>query len=112
MIASGIQPLQNLRVIFKFPEEERSPWCKAAIEHGFQGQLKKLLSITFVPSNLFSAIFFLSGLTAIEKLLDTNAGEYCVGDQVTFADCCLVPQVYNGRMYVLKFFISRIPILQ
>lgn len=37
MIASGIQPLQNLRVIFKFPEEERVPWCKAAIEHGFQG---------------------------------------------------------------------------
>jgi glutathione S-transferase len=35
---------------------------------------------------------------AIEKLLETTAGEYCVGDQVTFADCCLVPQVYNGRM--------------
>lgn len=33
---------------------------------------------------------------ALEKLLASTAGEYCVGDDVTFADCVLVPQVYNA----------------
>ena len=27
------------------------------------------------------------------------AGRYCVGDEVTLADLCLVPQVYNARRY-------------
>ena len=37
--------------------------------------------------------------TALEKHLVKTAGSYCVGDQVTFADCCLVPMAYNGFRY-------------
>lgn len=33
--------------------------------------------------------------TALEQLLMTTAGVYCVGNEVTLADCMLVPQVYN-----------------
>ncbi|CAG0914455.1 unnamed protein product [Notodromas monacha] len=70
-ITAGIQPLQNLRVINAFPENERAAWCKSVIERGFQ---------------------------ALEKTLEETAGKFCIGDDVTLADCCLVPQVYNGRM--------------
>ena len=30
------------------------------------------------------------------------AGRYCVGDEVTMADLCLVPQVYSARRYELR----------
>ena len=33
------------------------------------------------------------GFTALEDLLSRTAGEACVGDTITMADCCLVPQV-------------------
>lgn len=36
------------------------------------------------------------GFVALEKMLEKTAGQYCVGDQVTFADLCLVPQVFNA----------------
>ena len=29
----------------------------------------------------------------------TTAGVYCVGNEVTLADCMLVPQVYNARRW-------------
>lgn len=37
------------------------------------------------------------GFTAIEKLLATSCGKFCVGDDVSLADVCLVPQVLNAR---------------
>ena len=33
----------------------------------------------------------------VEKMLEQTAGLYCVGDVITMADCCLVPQVYNAK---------------
>ena len=36
------------------------------------------------------------GFSALESLLLTTAGLYCVGDTLTMADCCLVPQVFNA----------------
>lgn len=39
------------------------------------------------------------GLRAVEKRLEKTAGTYCVGDDLTFADCCLVPQIYNANRY-------------
>jgi hypothetical protein len=35
--------------------------------------------------------------SALEKLLEKSSGKFCVGDNVTMADCCLVPQVYNAN---------------
>merc|ERR1712079_246539 len=40
-----------------------------------------------------------AGFTALEKLLARTAGEAWVGDTVTMADCCLVPQVYNAKRF-------------
>lgn len=39
------------------------------------------------------------GLTAVEQLLSASAGKYCVGDEITLADCCLIPQLFNARLF-------------
>lgn len=35
----------------------------------------------------------------LEKVVERTSGKYCVGDSVTLADCCLVPQVYNALRF-------------
>lgn len=67
---SGIQPLQNLRVINKIAEDyqgDKMAWCKYWNEFG---------------------------LASLEKTLEKTAGKYCVGDEVTLADAFLVPQAW------------------
>ncbi len=39
------------------------------------------------------------GLTAIEEVLQTSSGKYCVGDDVTFADACLIPQLFSAARF-------------
>ncbi|XP_020485763.2 maleylacetoacetate isomerase isoform X2 [Labrus bergylta] len=71
IIASGIQPLQNLYVIQKIGAE-KVQWSQHFIDRGFQ---------------------------ALEPLLKETAGKYCVGDEISMADICLVPQVYNAERF-------------
>ena len=48
------------------------------------------------------------GLSALEgELRDTRTGTYCHGDQVTMADACLVPQVFNAQRFAVD--MSRYP---
>lgn len=78
IIVAGIQPLQNIGVLNKLGNylgEEEKKWSQHWILKGFE---------------------------AIEKLLAGSAGKYCVGDEITLADCCLAPQVYNARRYEMK----------
>src|SRR3546814_18817592 len=41
------------------------------------------------------------GLASVEAMLATSpeTGRYCHGDQPTFADLCLVPQLFNARRF-------------
>ncbi|KAM6916955.1 maleylacetoacetate isomerase isoform 1-T1 [Lycodopsis pacificus] len=71
VIASGIQPLQNLHVIQKIGAE-KVQWAQHFIDRGFQ---------------------------ALEPILKQTAGKYCVGDEISMADICLVPQVYNAERF-------------
>nr|XP_046268685.1 maleylacetoacetate isomerase isoform X2 [Scatophagus argus] len=71
LIASGIQPLQNLYVIQKIGAE-KAQWSQHFIDRGFQ---------------------------ALEPILKQTAGKYCVGDEISMADICLVPQVYNAERF-------------
>ncbi|KAM8915452.1 maleylacetoacetate isomerase isoform 6-T6 [Spinachia spinachia] len=71
VIASGIQPLQNLHVLQKIGAE-KVQWAQHFIERGFQ---------------------------ALEPILKQTAGKYCVGDEISMADICLVPQVYNAERF-------------
>ncbi|XP_054828448.1 maleylacetoacetate isomerase isoform X2 [Eublepharis macularius] len=71
LIASGIQPLQNLAVLQQMGEKKLE-WAQHCISRGFK---------------------------ALEQILQETAGRYCVGDEVSMADLCLAPQVYNAERY-------------
>ena len=68
--------MQNLAVLKRVAalagDGAKKSWAHAAIERGFR---------------------------ALEPLLADCAGSCCVGDDVTLADCCLVPQVYNANRW-------------
>ncbi|XP_062597851.1 maleylacetoacetate isomerase-like [Saccostrea cucullata] len=86
LIASGIQPIQNLIVLQKVEKlssaEEKSEWARFFIEKGF---------------------------IALETILGECAGKYCVGDTVTMADICLVPQVGNAKRFSAD--MSKFPLI-
>jgi maleylpyruvate isomerase len=72
MVNSGIQPLQNL-------------WL-----------LNRLTDLG-VETRGFAREVMARGLSALETAVTELAGAHMVGDEPTFADCCLVPQLYNAR---------------
>ncbi|MEF1291948.1 maleylacetoacetate isomerase [Vibrio sp. M260118] len=80
-IAVDIHPLNNLRVLqyltgnLAADEEQKQRWYHHWIEQGF---------------------------SALEQRLASCSGKYCVGDEVTLADVCLVPQVYNAKRFNLE----------
>ncbi|NVD06537.1 maleylacetoacetate isomerase [Vibrio sp. JPW-9-11-11] len=88
-IAIDIHPLNNLRVLqylsnqLKVEDSEKTRWYLHWVECGFE---------------------------ALEQRLSQTHGQYCVGDHVTLADVCLVPQVYNARRFNLD--MSRYPIIE
>ena len=77
-IACEIQPVNNLRVLqylqsrVGMEERDLNAWYRHWVAEGF---------------------------AALEARLAATAGTYCFGDQITLADLCLVPQVYNARRY-------------
>lgn len=79
IIACDTHPVQNLRVILKVGG--MTPGDAAA-----QGAAKKAWG-NWVITHAFKAY---------EAELANTAGTYSVGDAVTLADLCLVPQVYNA----------------
>ncbi|TMH41951.1 MAG: maleylacetoacetate isomerase [Betaproteobacteria bacterium] len=80
IIACEIHPLNNLRTrkyiakTYKQDEEGVNAWYRHWIAEGFQ---------------------MMEAFLAQEK----KNGKYCYRDQVTMADCCLVPQVFNAILY-------------
>ncbi len=77
-IACDIHPLNNLAVLdylkreLSGNEEQVSAWYTAWVRRGFD---------------------------AVEKTLAETAGDFCFGDNPTFADCCLIPQVFNADRF-------------
>ena len=72
MIVADIQPVQNLRVLKYLGAERKMEWGLHFITEGFK---------------------------AVEAVLKTTAGKYCVGDDITMADFVLIPQVFNARRF-------------
>uniref|UniRef100_A0A673X5J8 Glutathione S-transferase zeta 1 n=1 Tax=Salmo trutta TaxID=8032 RepID=A0A673X5J8_SALTR len=42
-------------------------------------------------------------LHTIPPIWKETAGKYCVGDEISMADICLIPQVYNAELDVDQF---------
>jgi len=82
IINSGIQPVQNLNVLQRLDADKKVEWAHHYIARGFD---------------------------ALEQLLESTAGQYCVGDRVTAADACLVPQVMNAERF--KVDMAKYPLI-
>jgi maleylacetoacetate isomerase len=76
-IAMEIHPVCNLRVVR----------YAAAVSEG------KIEQVAWMRH------FISCGLTDFEAMLPETATEYCLGQSVTIADICLVPQLYNARRW-------------
>jgi maleylpyruvate isomerase len=85
LINSGIQPFQNISVQ-KFIRENYQTEPKSWLQH-----------------------FLSLGMEALEKMVAKTKGRFCVGDQVTFADLCLVPQMESSRRFEVS--VDRYPLL-
>ena len=80
IIACEIHPLNNLRTL---------------------RYLKKSYRLDDEGVNVWYRHWIAEGLSGLEAFLVSSkkTGEYCYRDQVTLADCCLVPQVFNAQRY-------------
>ena len=80
-IACDIHPLDNLRVLrylsheLGVAEQQRTAWYHHWIAVGF---------------------------AALETRLAGSRSPFCVGERPTWADLCLVPQIYNARRFALQ----------
>jgi len=76
------QPYQNLRTLqflereFQFTETQKNKWLQE-----------------WIGRNLESS----------EKILQTTAGEFCFGGQVTAADAFLIPQLFTAQRFNVDF---------
>lgn len=76
LVAAGIQPLQNLKVMKRVSDDP-------------------------AKQNAWNRHWITEGLTAYETLAQKSAGRFSVGDQVSVADFCLIPQCYNALRFDL-----------
>ncbi len=76
VINSGTQPLQNMTLLKKVEAlgADRVAWGQEVIG---------------------------DGLRALQTLSEPTRGRFLFGDQVSLADVCLVPQLYNARRFKL-----------
>lgn len=80
-IASGTQPLQNLETLVHYMK----PFGQGELE---PADRKKV-----------AQFWMKRKLEGLERLVTSTAGKYCVGDEVSIADICLVPQMFNARRF-------------
>jgi maleylacetoacetate isomerase/maleylpyruvate isomerase len=82
-IACEIHPLNNLRVLkylvreLKIDEEAKNTWYRHWVREGLESFERQLAQL---PPSI-----------------------YCYGDTPTIADCCLVPQIANGKRFNVNF---------
>lgn len=91
-ISGGIQPLQNLETLVHYAEPLDLPSLDQAA--------RKKVAQFWIDRKLAN----------LERLVAGTAGKYCVGDEVSIADVCLVPQMFNARRFELD--TSKYPLLK
>ncbi|WP_420137122.1 maleylacetoacetate isomerase [Sphingomonas sp.] len=78
ILVADIHPLNNLRVM---------------------NYLKSNLELSTEAAHAWMSHWMSEGLAALEAMIARYGGDYAFGDQLTMADCCLVPQVYNAERF-------------
>lgn len=80
IITSDTHPLNNLRVL---------------------QYLTDTLEISESQKNTWYRHWITEGLSSVEALLAVcrTSGPYCLGEQLSIADICLIPQLYNAHRY-------------
>lgn len=84
VVNSGIQPLQNLYTL-------------------------RLIDAFGKDSSMWATHHISRGLAALERIAAPLAGTYLMGDQITVADLCLIPQLYNARRFNIP--LHKLPVL-
>jgi maleylpyruvate isomerase len=84
LVVSGIQPLQNLSVTQYLDQQGQD--SKAWLRH-WVGR----------------------GIVAFDETARETRGAFCVGDQVSWADVCLIPQLYSARRFGID--LAQVPAL-
>ncbi len=88
-VGCDIQPIANLRVLNYIVDDlgveaaKKTEWAQHWIRIGFD---------------------------ALEQRLTQVSGKYCVGDSISLADVCLVPQAYNAKRFNIE--LSEYPNIQ
>ncbi len=91
-IACEIHPLNNLRVLkyltreLKIEEEAKNTWYRHWVRDGLESFERQLQT-----------------LEAQRLQQGQTPSVYCFGDAPTLADCCLVPQIFNGQRFKVNF---------
>jgi maleylpyruvate isomerase len=78
LIACDIHPLNNLRVL---------------------SALRGELGANEAQVSGWIAHWITEGFGALETLLELHGGRHAFGDTPTFADCCIVPQMYSAERF-------------
>ena len=82
-VACEIHPLNNLRVLkylvkeLKVTEDAKTTWYRHWVRDGLESFERQLVQLP--------------------------ATTYCFGNTPTLADCCLVPQIFNGKRFGVNF---------
>jgi maleylacetoacetate isomerase/maleylpyruvate isomerase len=91
-VACEIHPLNNLRVLkylvheLKVSEDAKNTWYRHWVREGLESFERMLAQLA-------------TGRLAEGR----KASVYCWGDTPTLADCCLVPQIFNGKRFDVNF---------
>ena len=91
-IACEIHPLNNLRVLkylvkeLKVEEEAKNTWYRHWVRDGLESFERQLQT-----------------LDAQRAQMGLAPSAYCFGATPTLADCCLVPQIFNGQRFKVNF---------
>ena len=91
-VACDVHPLNNLRVLkylkreLKVEEEAKNTWYRHWVREGLESLERQL-----------------QALEAQRAQRGQAPSVYCFGSTPTLADCCLVPQIFNGQRFKVNF---------
>jgi maleylpyruvate isomerase len=98
-----MQPTPNL--LGTQPKEKAHIWELAEIINAGTQPIQNLAILQYVQKEYqadkraWGKHFITVGLDAFQQQLNNAQSRFCVGSEVSIADLCLIPQLYNARRF-------------